>query len=176
MVGLALKDHLEDPQTYKQLPEREATTAITTLAQTVESFIEEHNKSFTKLDQTYLYPSLEVEDPFPHFYITGAKVHKTPWKTRPIMLMSGIILHGLGKWVDRRLQPVCHSLLPTYLKSSYELKRRHIFLPPMQQCQCTQILTLLTMPYLLSRSSYKLTPYARASTTSNMLTMLRVLI
>jgi hypothetical protein len=119
-INRALADHLEDPQTYKQLQEREATAAIASLAQTVESFFEEHNKSLTKLDQTYLYRSLDVVDPFPHFYIT-AKVHKTPWKTRPIVSTSGSILHGLGKWIDRRLQPVCRSL-PTYLKSSYELK------------------------------------------------------
>ena len=38
------------------------------------------------------------------------------------MLTSSSILHGLlGKWVDRRLQPVCRSML-TYLKSSYKLK------------------------------------------------------
>jgi hypothetical protein len=119
-INRALADHLEDPQTYKQLQEREATAAITSLAQTVESFFEEHNESLTKLDQTYLYRSLDAVDPFPHFYIT-AKVHKTPWKTRPIVSTSGGILHGLGKWIDRRLQPVCRSL-PTYLKSSYELK------------------------------------------------------
>jgi hypothetical protein len=85
-------------------PNNEATTAIKALKQTVGSFIEEYNLSFIKKDHTYLYRSLEVEDPFPHFYIT-AKVHKTPWKTRPIKSMSGSILHGLGKWVNHQLQP-----------------------------------------------------------------------
>jgi hypothetical protein len=121
-INRALKDHLENPQVYRQIPEPEATTAIAALTHTVESFIDNNNKSFTKLDQTYLYRSLDVEDPFPHFYIT-AKVHKTPWKTRPIVSTSGSILHGLGKWVDRRLQPVCRSL-PTYLKSSFDLKKQ----------------------------------------------------
>jgi hypothetical protein len=121
-INRALKDHLEDPLTYKQLPEIEATAAIAALAETLESFFEEHHKSFTKMDRTFLYRSLAVEDPFPHFYIT-AKVHKTPWKTRPIVSTSGSILHGLGKWIDRQLQPVCRSL-PTYLKSSFELKKQ----------------------------------------------------
>ena len=116
-INQALKDHLEeDPHTYMKLPEPKATGAIAVLALMVESFIEEHNKSFTTLNKTYLYPSLEVEDPFPHFYIT-ATVHKTSWETRPTMWTSGSILHGLGKYVDHRLQPVCRSL-PTYLKSS----------------------------------------------------------
>jgi hypothetical protein len=101
------------------------------LAQTLESFFEEHHKSFTKMDHTFLYRSLAVEDPFPHFYIT-AKVHKTPWKTRPIVWTSGSILHdGLG--------------IPTYLKSSFELKnqlsslRLHSLLPTLPVSMYTNI-------------------------------------
>lgn len=120
-INRALKDHVEDPLICKQLPEPEAIVAIAALGQTVESFIEDHHGSFTKLDQTHLCRSLEVDDPFPHFCIT-AKVHKTPWKTRPVVSTSGGILHGLGnKWVDRRLQLICRSP-PTCLKSSCALK------------------------------------------------------
>jgi hypothetical protein len=67
-------------------------------------------------------PSLEVTDPFAYFYIL-AKVHKTPWKSRPIVSVSGSITHGLGRWLDQQLQPICKRL-PSYLKSSVELKQK----------------------------------------------------
>jgi hypothetical protein len=121
-INRALKDHLTDPNTYKQLSEAEATIQIEALKVTVETFFFDYTQSFTKKDYTYLHRSIEVEDLFPHFYIT-AKVHKTPWKTRPIVSVRGSILHGLGKWIDRQLQPICHKL-PSYLKSSYDLKKQ----------------------------------------------------
>ena len=121
-ITRALKDHLADPNTYQQLSEAEAATNMTALTQTVESFFQEYRNQFTRQDYIYLDRSLEVEDPFPHFYIT-AKVHKTPWKTRPIVSVRGSILHGLGKWIDRQLQPICRQL-PSYLKSSFDLKKQ----------------------------------------------------
>ena len=74
-INQALKDHLEDPQTFKQLPEHEATTAaVTALAQTVKSFVKERNGSFTKMDQTCLFQSLSVEDPVTHFPISTSSL------------------------------------------------------------------------------------------------------
>jgi hypothetical protein len=122
-INRALKDHLADPNTYQQLSEADVATNIAALTLTVESFFDEYRKQFTAKDYyTYLTRSLEVDDPFPHFYIT-AKVHKTPCKTRPIVSVRGSILYGLGKWIDRQLQPICRQL-PSYLKSSYDLKKQ----------------------------------------------------
>jgi hypothetical protein len=121
-ISRALKDHLSDPNTYQQLSEADAATNMAALTLTVESFFEEFQTKFTRQDYIYLTRSLVVDDPFPHFYIT-AKVHKTPWKTRPIVSVRGSILHGLGKWIDRQLQPICRQL-PSFLKSSYDLKKQ----------------------------------------------------
>jgi hypothetical protein len=120
-INRALKDHLADPNVYQQLSEDEAATKMAALALTVESFFDQCRNHFTKQDHAYLTRSLEVEDPFPHFYVT-AKVHKTPWTTRPIVSVRGSRLHGLGKWTDRQLQPICRQL-PSYLKSSADLKK-----------------------------------------------------
>jgi hypothetical protein len=121
-INRALKDHLADPNTYQRLTEADASAKIAALSLSVEDYFQQYRPQFTKKDYIYLIRSLEVDDPFPHFYIT-AKVHKTPWKTRPIVSVRGSILHGLGKWIDRQLQPICRQL-PSYLKSSYDLKKQ----------------------------------------------------
>ena len=73
-------------------------------------------------DKTFLQRSLGVvKDPFAYFYLL-AKVHKTPWKSRPIILVSEILLHGLGKWVDACLQHVV-ATLPYVCRSSYHLSQ-----------------------------------------------------
>jgi hypothetical protein len=56
---------------------------------------------------------------FPHFYIT-AKVHKQPLETRPNISVSGSTLEGLGKWVDRQLQPLARNT-NAFLSSSWNL-------------------------------------------------------
>jgi hypothetical protein len=53
------------------------------------------------------------------FYILP-KVHKTPWKTRPVISQSGCLLENLSKWLDSELQRVVH-LCPSYFKDSWEL-------------------------------------------------------
>jgi hypothetical protein len=48
------------------------------------------------------------------------KIHKSPWKPRPIFSYAGSFLYGLGKWLDKKLQPKCCKL-PTYCSSSFDL-------------------------------------------------------
>ena len=81
------------------------------------------------LFRSFLKLSLDVKDPLPKFYLT-AKVHKNPWKTRPIVSVSGSLLHGLGQWVDKILQPFAQEI-PSYVKSSFDLKTLLQDLPPL---------------------------------------------
>ena len=60
-----------------------------------------------------------VQDPFSHFYIT-AKIHKKPWKPRPIVSYWGNYLYGLGKWIDMQLEPIAKTML-SYISSSFNL-------------------------------------------------------
>jgi hypothetical protein len=66
-------------------------------------------------------------DPYPHFYLTF-KIHKTPLKTRPIVSVSGSLLHALGRWLDNQLQPLVRTL-PSFIASSWELKNHLETLP-----------------------------------------------
>jgi hypothetical protein len=97
------------------------------ISRQVTDFISEFKQVFTKQDLTFLRRSITVKDPYPKFYIT-AKVHKKPWKTRPIVSISGSLLHGLGRWVDKHLKQYSTSI-PSYISSSFKLKDEIITLP-----------------------------------------------
>jgi hypothetical protein len=129
-VERAFIDHLLDKSTYQQLSELEFHAAIATISTTFKNFMNEffpvgdHRETAPrKLQRIFLNRSFEAaadsETPFNYFYLL-AKVHKTPWKTRPIVSCSGSLLHGLGRWADKELQRIVKHL-PYYLKSSVEL-------------------------------------------------------
>ena len=105
---------------YKELSEHEANTFVQHTYTLLTKFINDHANSFTEPDLTFLLRSLKVDDPFAYFYAL-AKVHKKPWVTRPIVSVAGSITHGIGRWLDQQLQPIVRQL-PTYLKSSFQLK------------------------------------------------------
>jgi hypothetical protein len=122
-IRRAFLDHLMDQNTYLQLTKTEVVAQV-------EPFITAHSASINDDDRTYLRRKMVTKDPLSHFYII-AKVHKDPWKTRPIVLYSGTLCEGLGKWLDKQLKPLAHNL-PSYLKRSFEFKKlcdAFIFLP-----------------------------------------------
>lgn len=113
------QDHLLDTDTYKQLTPDEATASLGQLKQNIEHFIKTFHKKIKQSDQTFLTRSLETDDPLSYFYVI-AKVHKTPWKTRPIVSTSGSITHGLGRWLSQQLKPIVTNL-PSFVASSSHL-------------------------------------------------------
>ena len=119
-VQRCLTDHLLT-KTYQQLSPEDAHVFTTETGRLIAKFLEDHRFAITKMDLTYLQRTLDrVTDPYAYFYAL-AKIHKTPWKTRPIVSVSGSLLYGLGKWLDQQFQPIIRKL-PTYLSSSFELK------------------------------------------------------
>ena len=120
-VRKCLQNHLLC-DTYEQLDEQSAKSFIEDTKNLLSNFLEEHADCISDDDKTYLYRySDSVVDPFAYFYAMP-KVHKKPWHTRPIVSVSGSLLYGLGKWLDRQLQPFLKKL-PTFLSSSYDLKQ-----------------------------------------------------
>jgi hypothetical protein len=117
----AFDDHLNDETTYRRLTSTDATDRINVITKQIQQFIENEAYSLPRDERTYLTRSLAVTDPFAYFYLT-AKVHKNPWKSRPIVSISGSITHGLGRWLDKELQPICRKL-PSFISSSFDLKK-----------------------------------------------------
>ena len=48
------------------------------------------------------------------------KIHKNPWKMRPIVCSAGTFINNLSCWLDYQLQKLKH-LIPTYIKDSGQL-------------------------------------------------------
>jgi hypothetical protein len=60
-----------------------------------------------------------------------AKVHKTPWKMRPIVCCVGTLMNAWSKWLDYQLQTLKY-LVPTYVKDSQHVldEIATLFIPP----------------------------------------------
>jgi hypothetical protein len=128
-IKKALSDHLLDTNTYQQLTAIQRQDKIIDLKFKLQNFIETYEQKLDKVDIKFLQRSSVVQDPLPKFYLT-AKVHKKPWKTRPIISLSGSLLHGLGQWTDKILQPVVRKL-PSFVASAVTLKELLIALGPL---------------------------------------------
>jgi hypothetical protein len=112
-------DHLSNVATYKQLGPNDVLQSIIGVKENIIKFLGDYHHSLTKDDNTFLLCSLTVKDKYNYFYIT-AKVHKTPWKPRPITWKAGNIMHILGHWGDQELKSLVKKL-PSYMKSSANL-------------------------------------------------------
>ena len=56
------------------------------------------------------------------FYLT-LKVHKSPWKTRPVVATCGTIFAGISKWADFQLQKTIH-LVPSRIHDFFHVKKQ----------------------------------------------------
>jgi hypothetical protein len=128
-IARTLQDHLTDATTYKQLTYTQAHQHISRIENQLSQFIDYYERKLDPADVKYLKKTADVKDPFPKFYVT-AKVHKKPWKTRPIVSVSGSLLDGLGRWVDKILQPYFQATT-TAIRSSTTLKDMLMALDPL---------------------------------------------
>jgi hypothetical protein len=116
-----------------------ASDSIKELTELLSDFLDNHKDKLSESTCKFLADSQEeVVDPYPHFYLTF-KIHKTLLKMRPIVSVSGSLLHTLGRWLDNQLQPLVRSL-PSFVASSWELK-------------CTMLKSCLPMYYWLGHVS-----------------------
>lgn len=122
-IKKAYDDHLSDTSTYKFLTGGEANNFATKIRRLIEEWLKEYKADLTKMERKFLTHHLQENvTPFPVFYLT-MKAHKEPMTTRPIVSCIGSLLHGLGVWVDRKLQSAAQHQR-SYFKSSFELMKK----------------------------------------------------
>ena len=94
-IKRALTDHLLNETDYQRLSYAEATSTVTITRGKLKWFLLQYNNLLTSQERQYLIQSMNVQNPHSKFYIL-AKVHKTPWSTRPIVSTCRSLLEGLG--------------------------------------------------------------------------------
>ena len=116
----AFEEHLDNRTAYKELTKDAADAMLITLSFKVNAWIKKHSNALTAHERTFIKHGLDTATGHAIFYLTP-KIHKSPWKTRPIVSCPGTQLFNLGKWVDSKLQLVAN-VQPAYFKDSKDLK------------------------------------------------------
>ena len=137
-LKIAMRDHLNDTTTYKLLNPSEIECPTTIIKKSIVAWLKTHHKKLTKMEQAFIREKLDSNKaPYARSYLT-LKAHKLKpgetvdhVKSRPIVSCPGSLLHGLGIWVDCKLQEVAKNTI-SYFKSSIELKEQllKLNLPP----------------------------------------------
>ena len=117
-----LQDHLLDTSTYQQLTKSQADGQLKAATFQFRLLVDSNRNKLPKLETTYFDRSFQKERRTPQFYCIP-KVHKIPWKMRPIVSCINSRMGDLSKWVDYQLQRVVH-LCPCYLKDSKSLIKK----------------------------------------------------
>ena len=117
-----ITDHLGNDRAYRLLTEALARSRMIKLGYDYRSFIMCNNDSLSEAESTFLWRTCRECGPkLSRFYLT-AKVHKTPWATRPVVSTCGTMMAGLSKWLDYWLQKL-RSQVHSYLQDSSHLLR-----------------------------------------------------
>ena len=135
-------EHLGNDTTYQSLSKQRALTTQRGLQYKFRAFIskyrprkeDEEQVDFTtlsKAEDTFLRRAIKkYPDKLSRFRMT-AKVHKNPYKMRPIVCCAGTFMNDWSKWLDYWLQKLKNQI-PTYVKDSQQIldEIRHIHIPP----------------------------------------------
>lgn len=124
-IRKALKDHLSEPSTYRQLTDAEATTIQEANEKELRKIVTENTKWIYGPQNDFFVESLK--DPenklrTPIFYALP-KIHKTPWKTRPVVSTISSVLSIASKWLDYQLQQLIPHIR-SYIRDSTEVLQR----------------------------------------------------
>ena len=128
-LKIAMRDHLSDTTTYKSLTTSEIDRYSSDITKNILGWMKTHHKKLTKMERAFLCKKLKSnQSPYARFFLT-LKAHKLKpgqtvddLKSRPIVSCPGSLLHGLGVWVDRKLQEVAQRIV-SYFKNTLELKK-----------------------------------------------------
>ena len=138
-IHRALNDHLLDSTNYNEITKEKAELIMVMLYKLIlANFVDDKGDptldkdSITFFERKLCGPrdstgivQIPAQLQLPYFYILP-KVHKTPWKTRPVVSQVSSVIEPLSQWIDYQLQRVIH-LCPSYLQDTWhflhELKK-----------------------------------------------------
>ena len=129
-LKIAMRDHLSDMTTYKSLTASETDRYSWEIKKHILGWLKKYNKKLTKMEHAFIQEELKSnQSPYARFYLT-LKAHKLKpgqmvdnLKSRSIVSCPGSLLHGLGVWVDQKLQEVAQKTI-SYFKNTLELKKQ----------------------------------------------------
>ena len=141
-LKIAMRDHLNDTTTYKSLMSSETNRYALEIRKQILTWLKTHNNKFTKMERAFIREELNSnQSPYARFYLTLKADKLKPGqmvdhlKSRPIISCPGSLLHGLGVWLDHKLQEVAQKTI-SYFKNTLELKKQllDLHLPPTHTC------------------------------------------
>ena len=115
-IDRVLQDHLLDQKVYRQLGPGELDFRIKAARQKLIQILgkAEHEKILSEYDTTYFRRALQDCNRIPQLFCRP-KIHKIPWKLRPVTGSGGSLMSATSKWVDRKLQPLTKHI-PTFVQ------------------------------------------------------------
>lgn len=119
-IKKALSEHLTNEGVYKQLTPGEFSYQLNKQLSDIRKWVKNMGFPTDSPEEKFFERALSVCNRPAQFYLT-AKVHKNPWKSRPVVSTCGSNIAALSKWLDFILQPVAKSC-PTYIASSTEVQ------------------------------------------------------
>ena len=138
-LKIAMQDHLNDMTTYKSQTSSESNCYSSEIKKQILAWLKTNNKKPTKMERAFFREELKSNQPrYAHFYLT-LKAHKLKpgqmvdhMKRSPIISCPGSLLHGLGLWVDHKLQEVGQKNSIRLLKKTWNEKKQllELHLPP----------------------------------------------
>jgi hypothetical protein len=122
-IERCFQDHLLNKATYHRLNDPESKTLRYNARAHIILAVAHAEKrgQLNHAERTYFSRSI-AEEPLrrpPQFYILP-KVHKTPWKTRPVVSCAGSFNEIASKWLDYKLSKIV-KLCPSHIKDSYQV-------------------------------------------------------
>ena len=123
-IERCLHDHLLDKNTYRKLSEAEAEFRVRTTITKCNKIIKKARFLGQTEDSelTFLIRGLNINQRIARFYCMP-KIHKNPWKLRPVTSTCGSPLAVISTFLDYKLQPLL-KYVPTHIKDSFDLKEK----------------------------------------------------
>jgi len=125
-------NHLQDASSYRIISTDEAKRKTRALKAAIEEWVCAFEAqppyragTITDMEANYIRTLKDKSwesDPYNYFYLLF-KVHKSPLSTRAICSACGGLAHGLGQYVDEKLQPMAKSQ-SSYFRDTFELKEK----------------------------------------------------